>query len=119
MIKNIGIALCALIIMACNQSANLKSANPKSLDTKSIVIDVRSSEEFEEGHLKNAVNIPHYLIMEKITTYVEDKNSNIIVYCHSGQRAERAQKKLIENGYINTVNAGSYLELKNKENSSQ
>ena len=50
-----------------------------------LLIDVRSPEEFAEGHIPGAINMPH----SEIESYVSqlDKDQRIIVYCHSGRRA--------------------------------
>lgn len=68
------------------------------------LIDVRSSQEYEEGHLDGAVNIPVYQIDKEIEKFVSDKEDTIILYCSSGYRSKEA-KDILENlGYENVYN---------------
>lgn len=60
------------------------------------IIDVRTKAEYEESHIKDAINIPYDEIDESIDL---DKDKNIFVYCKSGQRSSVAYKKLSELGY--------------------
>lgn len=76
----------------------------KILKTKSaILIDVRSKQEFNEGHFDGAINIPLNNI-NIITDKVKDKNKYIILYCSSGIRSKKAQEILISDGYMNVYN---------------
>jgi len=85
------------------------------IDENSQVIDVRTVQEYKEGHLKNAINIPHAEIKNKINEYVKDKDQKIILYCRSGRRSGIAEKTLKEMGYTNAINAGAYEKLKTME----
>ncbi|TPH08817.1 MULTISPECIES: rhodanese-like domain-containing protein [Haemophilus] len=78
---------------------------------KGIWIDVRSAEEFNSGHLQNAVNIPHDQIIEGIKAVSSDKNAPINLYCRSGRRAEVALNELKKAGYTNVTNHGGYDDL--------
>jgi phage shock protein E len=89
------------------------------IDENSQVIDVRTELEYKEGHLKNAINIPHVEINNKINAYVKDKNQKIILYCRSGRRSGIAEKTLKEMGYKNVINAGAYEKLKKMESEKQ
>jgi len=91
------------VFLSCAQSA---------VDEKSILIDVRTEQEFKQGHLKNAINIPHTEIRGKIKDYVKDKEEKIIVYCRTGRRSGIAKKILEDMGYKNVINAGAYEKLK-------
>ena len=68
------------------------------------IIDVRSKQEYEEGHLNGAILIPEYEIKEKIKNIVKNKNEKILVYCSSGIRSKQAQEELINLGYKNVYN---------------
>ena len=81
---------------------------------KGIWIDVRSAEEFNSGHLQNAVNIPHDQIIEGIKSVSSDKNASINLYCRSGRRAEVALNELKKAGYTNVTNHGGYDDLVKK-----
>ncbi len=82
------------------------------IDESSTLIDVRTEQEFKKGHLKNAINISHVEIKDKIGRYVKDRNKKIILYCRSGRRSGIAKKILTDMGYKKAVNAGSYKKLK-------
>ena len=53
---------------------------------KILIIDVRTKEEYNSGHLENAVNIPHTTIETEIFNVTKDFNQKIIIYCRSGGR---------------------------------
>ena len=69
-----------------------------------VIIDVRSPQEFAEGHIEGAILIPEYDIVSKIQGRINNKNEEIVLYCSSGIRSKRAQKKLKEMGYKNIYN---------------
>ena len=64
-----------------------------------ILLDVRSPQEYKEGHLNGAISLPEYEIKENVETILKNKKEIIIVYCSSGSRSKKAQKELIEMGY--------------------
>ena len=69
-----------------------------------IIVDVRSSQEYEEGHICGAINIPEYKINSKIDKFLQDKEKEIVVYCSSGIRSKDAYKKLKKLGYKTVYN---------------
>ncbi len=77
-----------------------------------LIVDVRTVEEFNEGHLKGALLIPHPYIAQMIGEYVEDKEREIGLYCAAGVRSNFAMMILKEMGYKNAVNLGGYEALK-------
>lgn len=79
------------------------------------VIDVRTAQEYEQGHLETAVNIPYTEIGEKIAGHVSNEEEKIIVYCRSGRRSTIAKQTLESLGYTNVVDAGAYATLKAQE----
>ena len=62
-----------------------------------ILIDVRSRQEFYENHIKGAVNIP----LMNIKKYSFDKNLIIVLYCNAGVRSVKAKRILEQKGYRN------------------
>lgn len=70
-------------------------------------IDVRSSEEYDAGHVAEAVNVPYTEIGVRIGEVTENKDALIYVYCRSGRRAGIALETLNEEGYMNVVNLES------------
>ena len=82
------------------------------IDTKSnfIILDVRTEEEFAEGHIENAILIPDYEITSKAEEILKDKNQLILVYCRSGNRSKVASQALVELGYTNVKEFGGIID---------
>lgn len=80
-----------------------KAAETLSQDAKSCVIDVREADEFEQGHLKNAVNIPRGTLEFKIADTVSQADTPIVVYCKTGGRAALSAQALHTLGYQNVT----------------
>jgi len=74
---------------------------------ETVWIDVRSPEEYADGHVAQAVNIPYTEIGTRIAEVTEDKDAQIYLYCRSGRRAGIALDTLNEMGYVNVVNLDS------------
>ena len=68
------------------------------------LIDVRSKQEYEEGHLDGAINISLYNIEKEIEKVVKNKSSKVILYCSSGSRSKKAKKILEDLGYNEVYN---------------
>ena len=73
-------------------------------DNTTFLIDVRSPQEYKEGHLERSINIPLYDIKEKIHSKIPNKNTPIIVYCQSGNRSKKAIEVLEKEGDKNLYN---------------
>ena len=72
---------------------SVSSTEAKELmDTESsyIILDVRTEEEYAEGHIENAVLIPDYEISTRAEQELTDKDQLILVYCRSGRRSKTA-----------------------------
>lgn len=63
------------------------------------LIDVRSPQEYAEGHKEKAILIPSYEIQEKAQRILKDKNEMIILYCTTGIRAKKTAVILERMGY--------------------
>lgn len=68
------------------------------------LVDIRSPQEYNEGHLDGAIVLPEYEIYKEAKNILLNKNQLIIVYCGSGMRSKRAQKTLQKMGYTNVYN---------------
>lgn len=71
-----------------------------------IILDVRTEEEYEQGHIENSLLIPDNKIGDKAEEILTDKDAVIFVYCRSGRRSENATKELIDLGYTKTFDFG-------------
>lgn len=78
----------------------------KLLNGDVIVIDVRTSQEFNSGHFPQSINIPLHTIEDEIST-IQAYNKDVIVVCASGIRSEKAKNILIGKG-ISCHNGGSW-----------
>jgi rhodanese-related sulfurtransferase len=67
------------------------------------VLDVREPDEFEKGHIPQAINIPRGLLEFKVAKTIPDKGAHILAYCKSGGRSCLACSTLQEMGYKNAV----------------
>ena len=116
--KKIIILICFLfILVGCNDKKVEKEeimikkvtcSEAKKLQNEgAILIDVREIDEYNENHLEGAINISYTVIGDKISNYVTDLNSKIIVYCKSGGRSNKAANTLKEKGYKNIYDLGS------------
>ena len=65
------------------------------------LIDVRSPQEFNEGHINEAICIPEYDIRRMCNILLKNKNETLILYCSTGERSKMAQKELLNLGYMN------------------
>jgi rhodanese-related sulfurtransferase len=77
---------------------------------KLIVLDVRDSQEFEEGHLPGAINISRGSLEFKAAMIIPDKDAKMIVYCGLDLRSPLATKSLNDLGYKKAVNMIGGLE---------
>lgn len=80
-----------------------------------IILDVRSKEEFNSGHIKGAVNIPLDTLASSVSK-LGNKDKNIITCCMSGGRSSMAKSILHGAGYNNVHNGGGWHSLQNKLN---
>lgn len=69
-----------------------------------LILDVRSSVEYRNGHIPNARNIPVDMLSSKLSTLSSYRNSEIIVYCASGGRSTKACNILSKNGFNKIYN---------------
>ena len=79
-------------------------------DSDYILLDVRRDDEFEEGHIPGAINIPNESIGTEEIAELLDKNQTIYVYCRSGNRSKQASQKLVELGYTNVIEFGGIID---------
>jgi phage shock protein E len=71
-------------------------------------VDVRSATEYSQGHVEQAVNIPHTEIAAGITELGTEPDAVIYVYCRSGRRSGIAKETLEGMGYTAVVNLGGF-----------
>lgn len=74
-----------------------------------ILLDVRTQEEYDAGHIPGAVCLPNEDITEDLFLPY-DKEAEILVYCRSGRRSALAAEKLAKMGYGNVADFGGILD---------
>lgn len=79
-----------------------------------VILDVRTQEEYDSGHIKKAICLPNETILEEPKELL-DKTQKILVYCRSGRRSKEAAQKLADMGYENVLEFGGFLEWPYKE----
>jgi phage shock protein E len=101
-----------------SQSEAIKVLTPTEFKEKSAnqtIIDIRTPQEFNQGHIEGAVNINFYdsNFIDQIAKY--DKNQPIFIYCRSGNRTSPASRKMADFGFtqINDLEGGILYWLKN------
>ena len=75
-----------------------------------VIIDARTQEEFDEGHIENAILIPEYEITERAEREIPEKDTLILVYCRSGRRSKIASDALVSLGYTNVKEFGGIID---------
>ncbi len=92
-------------------TATLAIAGTATAGKDAVVIDVRTTSEYADGHLEGALNMPHTRIAALMEERAIDKDTPIKVYCASGRRAGIAKEVLEDMGYTRVENIGGYRDL--------
>ena len=74
------------------------------------IVDVRTLQEYKEGHVPGAVNIPNEEILDTEPELLNDKDATLLVYCRSGRRSKDASDKLVKMGYKNVYDFGGIID---------
>ena len=75
-----------------------------------VVVDVRTREEYDGGHIENAVLVPNESIGSEMPEVLPDKEATLLIYCRSGRRSKDAAQKLLELGYQNVYDFGGVID---------
>ena len=75
-----------------------------------VILDVRTREEYDQGHIPGAILIPDTEIKAKAEEVLTDKDQLILVYCRSGRRSKLAAESLVELGYTNIKEFGGIID---------
>ena len=70
-----------------------------------VLLDVRTPQEYSEGHIPGSKNVP-LQTLDKVRSVVENKDTELFVYCYSGARSRQATAMLQHMGYANVTNIG-------------
>ena len=120
--KLVFLLLAVMILTACGQNkengqgavyVNITAEEAKQImDSEEgyIILDVRTQEEYDQGHIPGAIVISHEKISEKAEEVLTDKDQLILVYCRSGRRSKIAAEALVELGYTNIKEFGGIID---------
>ena len=117
------ITICLFGIVGCNSDKSvavsgnsyeqISADEAKALmdsETDYAIVDARTQEEFDEGHIEGAIMIPEYEIEAKAESLLPDKDQLILVYCRSGRRSKIASEALVGLGYTNVKEFGGIID---------
>ena len=120
--KWICVLLAAVFLTACGQNTendreavylNITAQEAKEImDTQEgyVILDTRTQEEDDGGHIPGAILIPYDEVLEKAEGVLTDKNQLILVYCRSGRRSKLAAQDLVALGYTNIREFGGIID---------
>ena len=103
--------------VACYSATSATSETSETRDTitpevllaiehEALIVDVRTPEEFADGHYPGAINIPHETILDGLNQLGVTQVTPVILYCRSGNRSGQAEQALREKGFTEATNAG-------------
>ena len=107
----LAIVIGGLFMFMQNGSANQKMSyeelqNKLNAKENFVLLDVRTQEEFDAGHIPTAILLPYDEINLKAATVLPDKEKEFVLYCRSGRRSAIAKKALVELGYKDVKDFG-------------
>lgn len=105
-----------LLLTACAQAASYEQITQEEakqiMETTNgyILLDTRTREEYDQGHIPGALLIPHTEIAQRVEEELPDKDQLILVYCRSGNRSKQASEVLVELGYTHVKEFGGIID---------
>ena len=120
--KLVFLLLAVMMLTACGQNTendqgvvyvNITSEEAKQImDSEEgyIILDVRTQEEYDQGHIPGAIVISYEEIETRAEEVLTDKDQLILVYCRSGRRSKIAAEALVEQGYTNIKEFGGIID---------
>ena len=120
--KLIFVLLAVMLLTACGQDkennreavyVNITAKEAKQImDSQDgyVILDTRTQEEYDEGHIPGAILIPYDEILAKAESILKGKDQLILVYCRSGRRSKLAAEDLVKLGYTNIKEFGGIID---------
>ena len=94
------------------QISQEEAAKMMDEETGYLILDVRRPDEFAEGHIPDAINVPNEEIMDEMPEALPDKDQMLFIYCRTGRRSKEAAEKLANIGYTNVYEFGGINDWK-------
>lgn len=105
------IAAAVMLLSGCGSASYTQISQDEAMkmmqeQSDYLIVDVRRPDEFAEGHIAGAVNVPNETIEDEAPDALPDKEQTLLVYCRSGNRSKEASQKLADMGYTNVYEFG-------------
>ena len=105
------IAAAVMLLSGCSSASYTQISQDEAMkmmqeQTDYMIVDVRRPDEFAEGHIAGAVNVPNETIEDEAPDALPDKEQTLFIYCRSGNRSKEASQKLADMGYTNVFEFG-------------
>ncbi len=108
--KPFALAIASMISVSCFSNIAPREQVREWIQNGSLIVDVRTPAEFNNGHYKDAINIPLADIENSFAMF-GDRNRLIVVYCRTGNRSGKAKAILEKHGYKNVINGGGLKDM--------
>jgi rhodanese-related sulfurtransferase len=94
--------------LACSASTGIRDISPEELLARpaggdTLILDVRTPDEFAGGHVPGAVNIPYDQVSDRLAELESHRTNDIVIYCERGGRAGKAGDVLLGAGFTNLL----------------
>lgn len=95
---------------AAYQKISAEDAYEMMVSQEVVVVDVRTREEYDGGHIENAVLVPNESIGSEMPETLPDKEATLLIYCRSGRRSKDDAQKLLALGYQSVYDFGGVID---------
>ncbi len=107
----IQITAAVLLLTSCGGATYTQISQDEAMqmmqdESDYLIVDVRRPDEFAEGHIAGAINVPNEEISDEMPELLPDKDQLILIYCRSGNRSKEASQKLADIGYTKVYEFG-------------
>ena len=98
------------MVNSYKQISQEEAAQMMEEDDGHVIVDVRTQEEYDEGHIPGAICIPNEEIIDTKPELLPDVDQVILIYCRSGRRSKEAAEKLFNMGYTHIYEFGGIID---------
>ncbi len=113
-LRPLALTLAVASLLALAPAAQVEEMDPAALERliaageAPLILDVRTAEEFEAGHIPGAVNISHDELGDRLGELEIELDELVVVYCRSGRRAGVAEELLGKAGYTKLMDLNGH-----------
>ena len=95
---------------AAYQKISAEDAYEMMVSQEVVIVDVRTPEEYDGGHIPNPILVPNESIGDDMPEALPDKEATLLIYCRSGRRSKEASEKLLKLGYKSIYEFGGIID---------